>query len=140
MFQDGYVEKNKHMSKKRGSLAMQDWDSLPVDMRDSNRQTADHLAVKLRMVGCHEDDGDLTKRLVDLEAGEIEVLARMEHARWCAERFIAGWRYGATDRDRKIHADLVPWGDLGEDSREYNRVSILGIPAALKRVEAEAGA
>jgi voltage-gated potassium channel Kch len=113
------------------------WDELGSEMKDSNRQEADHLEVKLRVIGCHEATADLRQRLVELEAGEVEVLARMEHARWCAERFIDGWRRGAMDKANKIHGDLVPWSELGEGSRDYNRRTILELVEVLEMVEAK---
>src|SRR5207244_4228676 len=32
--------------------ALRDWEELPENIRESNRQQADHIAIKLRAIGC----------------------------------------------------------------------------------------
>jgi hypothetical protein len=60
---------------------------------------------------------------------EVEVLARMEHARWCASRILDGWQLGtARDDARKIHPSLVPWDSLGEPERDKDRAAVRLIP------------
>ena len=57
----------------------------------------------------------------------------VECRRWCAERFLAGWRWGPEkDREHRVSPDLVPWEDLPETVREYDREQVRGIPALVK--------
>jgi hypothetical protein len=58
------------------------------------------------------------------------MLARMEHARWNAERFLAGWSYapGKKNVERKTSPWLVGWGELPEEIREYDREAVRNIP------------
>lgn len=57
---------------------------------------------------------------------EIEELARLEHRRWREERLAHGWIAGdPRDDERRVHPDLVPYDELPEQSREYNRVAAL---------------
>jgi hypothetical protein len=66
------------------------WDELSDDFKDSNRQAADHIPIKLRALGYHEEPLRKDKaRLVRFEEPhEVDLLAKMEHARWCAERYL----------------------------------------------------
>ena len=54
-------------------------------------------------------------------ASELVYLARLEHARWCAERWLRGFRWDAKkDKARKRHPDLVDFRALPEASQDYN--------------------
>ena len=66
---------------------------------------------------------------------EIEALARAEHRRWCCNRRLAGWRSGSPrDNTAKIHPDLVPWDELDEPTREYDRDPIRNLPRLLASI------
>jgi hypothetical protein len=121
--------------------ALRPWALLPQAFRDSNRQEADHLPVKLRAVGCvlHDLAADAAggggERVTAFAPGEVETLAAMEHARWCAERYLAGWRYGEPkDVPRKIHPLLRGWSDIPEEARAYNRTATARLPALLEKL------
>ncbi|MEO0784932.1 MAG: RyR domain-containing protein [Pseudomonadota bacterium] len=48
-------------------------------------------------------------------------LARLEHARWCAERRLKGYRWGPRkDTARRHHPGLVDFDDLDEGAQRYN--------------------
>jgi hypothetical protein len=71
-------------------------------------------------------------------AGEIEVMAELEHERWNRERLRAGWRYGPErDTERKISPYLVPWSELPDEIKEYDRETARGIPQLLAEVGIE---
>lgn len=51
-----------------------------------------------------------------------ETLAENTHAVWARGRLDEGWRYGETlDRDKKIHPQLVPYDQLSESEKDYDR-------------------
>lgn len=51
-----------------------------------------------------------------------EILARHAHDVWARERMAAGWRYGPErNGERKEHPCLVPYEELPESEREYDR-------------------
>jgi hypothetical protein len=57
----------------------------------------------------------------DLE-GLVERLAENTHDHWARKRFEEGWRYGPQRNDgSKEHPDLVPYRDLPESEKEYDR-------------------
>ena len=63
--------------------------------------------------------------LIELPAEIIEIqekLAKNTHDTWAAQRFADGWRYGAQRNDlEKLHPCLVPYEDLSEAEKEYDR-------------------
>ena len=133
--------------------------------RESNRQAADHLYVKLRCLGIEiRDSSETTEEgpafaVADglpeddgfFEPEEKEQLARMEHRRWCAERLLAGWRplprteenVRAWDednnafKDQKLHIDLAHFDELPTDERDKDYDHIEAIPAFLRAVGKE---
>lgn len=116
--------------------AMQPWERLPEHLKESNRRQAEHIPEKLRAIGCTIAPARGTRAATAFTAEEIERLAEMEHDRWVADRRAAGWTPGPErDVERKITPYLVPWDELAEDIREYDREAVRGIPEVL----AEAG-
>ena len=113
--------------------AMRPWKKLNTGFKDANRQAADHIPVKLRAVGCvavpAKDAPDGATFAFTPE--EVEILARMEHARWCAERFMAGWKLGAEDKPNQVSPSLVPYDQLDDAIKEYDRVAVRSIPKIL---------
>lgn len=52
----------------------------------------------------------------------MEQIAEQVHDAWAAGRLAEGWRYGPVlDREAKTHPDLVPYGQLPESERAYDR-------------------
>jgi voltage-gated potassium channel Kch len=117
-----------------GDLATADWSQLDAGLKASNRQQADHIDVKLRAIGCRrlakrENLPDGVRPFEGFTPDEVELLARMEHNRWCADRFLAGWQFGATaDKPNKISPYLIPYDDLPDDIKQYDREVVLQIP------------
>lgn len=115
---------------------MRDWEQLDDDVIDSNRQAADHISVKLRAVGCRiveRKPGDAVGSFT-FDANEIELLAKMEHQRWMAERYLAGWSYGAKKDDVKLISPyLVPWEQIPDNIRDYDRVPVRILPDVVRK-------
>ena len=56
----------------------------------------------------------------------VEQLAENNHDHWARRRIEAGWTYGPQrDNTRKTHPDLVPYGNLPEGEKEYDRTSVI---------------
>jgi hypothetical protein len=118
------------------SPAMVPWDSLSEDKRESNRRQVDHIGTKLETIGCG------IARLTNWDAAsfpftgeEIEVMARMEHERWCEEQRRDRWTYapGPKDPEKKTHPDLVSWEALPDPEKEKNRNTVRELPGFLAR-------
>lgn len=113
--------------------SLKEWPELDEFFRESNRQQADHIPVKLRAVGCRAEPatpGTGTGGFT-FTPEEVELLARMEHDRWCARHLLDGWRRGPRDYMARTHPCLVPWADLEEKYRDNDRAAVRQIPELL---------
>ena len=55
----------------------------------------------------------------------VEKLAENTHEVWAAQRLSTGWTYGATRSDaNKTHPCLVPYNQLPESEKEYDRLTV----------------
>ncbi len=101
------------------------WEQLTETYRDANRGAADNLAIKLASLSywIPEDPSNWSQK-VDLTENQ-ELLAKLEHRRWYAERRLNGWQYGTTrDDNRKIHPCLIPYEQLPENEKDKDRTNI----------------
>lgn len=56
----------------------------------------------------------------------IERLAENNHDHWARQRIDEGWRYGRSrNDDKKEHPDLVPYHQLPETEKEYDRKTVV---------------
>ena len=102
----------------------------PADLQESCRAQAADLLAKVDLLGYQAvpegsaHDGELVERLSD---EQVELLAREEHARWVDERVAAGWTLdtslASADREGKRSPFLVPYDELTEDVKEYDRIA-----------------
>jgi len=131
---DNYLRGQQDRAAFSADPALRPWQRLDLDLQDCNRYQADHIPVKLRAVGCYSTRtaaGD--PAVVQFTAAEVELLARMEHARWTAERRLAGWTHGIEKcPERKTHPCLVPWNELPDGPREHDRQAVRNIPRLLE--------
>jgi hypothetical protein len=101
--------------------ALKDWNELDPDFRESSCEQAEHMEVKLRTFGYSTDreKGPFPTTFTD---DQFLVLARMEHARWCAERWLAGWTYAPPPKNKELRTSpyLVPWDHLDEGTQKID--------------------
>jgi ryanodine receptor 2 len=56
----------------------------------------------------------------------LEVLAANTHEHWAAQRIADGWVYGPARNDaRKEHPCLVPYEQLPDSEKEYDRITAI---------------
>ncbi len=124
---------------KRDSPSLKNWDILPESLKESNRQAADHIDVKLRSVGLERTLKGGKKKSYRFSKKEVELLGEAEHNRWNAERFLDGWSLGKKDVEKKKSPYLLEWDDpeLPEKIKEYDREFVRTIPDILRLVEPE---
>lgn len=128
-----------HRQRQRGvspaaDPVVRDWEELDEDFRESNRQQAAHIGVKLRAIGCEiAGQTDSRPAVTAFEPEQVELLARMEHVRWLAERTLAGWTHAPGDKDiaRKTNPCLVPWDQLSSGIQQHDRDFVVLIPTLL---------
>jgi len=116
--------------------SMVPWDALPEHLKESNRQQADDIGVKLQAVRCGATPLlDWDQPLFEFTPDEIDRLARLEHDRWTTAKQQAGWQHGPKkDGDAKTHPCLVPYDKLPPDEQEKDRSAVGQIPATLAKV------
>lgn len=102
------------------------WRKLDSFTRYSNISAADYHEVRLKMLAAMGQPADVKK----MEPACLELLAHLEHIRWCRYHWLNNWRYGIPDNGkrkdaaRRIHMDLVPYGSLTEADKEKDRENI----------------
>jgi len=64
-----------------------------------------------------------------------ELLAKNTHDIWAVQRIAEGWKYGAERNDeRKEHPCLVPYEDLPESEKEYDRNTAIETLKVIKKL------
>ena len=63
-----------------------------------------------------------------------ELLAKNTHDLWAKERLSDGWKYGPIrDDEKRLHPDLVPYENLPEKEKKYDRlIAEEGLKAIIK--------
>lgn len=66
---------------------------------------------------------DTSEIILSKEICEIgELLAKNTHETWAVQRLADGWKYGEQRDDaNKLHPCLIPYEDLPEEEKEYDR-------------------
>ena len=132
-----FVDKRIAGSKRRpeNDPALRDWEELSDDIRSSNYQQADHIAIKMRAIGCEVVEAADPRPAVErFTHNEQNILAPLEHTRWNAERLLAGWRYGTpSDKARRINENITGWEFLDDSVKKYDYEAIEDIPLILAK-------
>ena len=131
----GLAAKQQQITKNESQVP---WSELKEGFKDSNRQQAEHMAIKLRVIGCEMvteaemaamgSKAEVVKALKDPK----DRLAKMEHYRWNAERFMGGWKLGKV-KGELVSPYLVDWDELTEEIKQYDRDAVLRIPKILSQ-------
>ena len=118
----------------------EEWDKIKDAQKDSNRLPARHLFVKLRYVKADLSDQENGEELDFTALGEEiwDRIARMEHNRWNAEKYISGFVRVDSVEDKnlgaflktnlKCHWDLIPFDDLPKETQEYDKFTFKMAP------------
>lgn len=72
-----------------------------------------------------------------LSNDEIELLAEIEHEDWIKERIESGWTLGDKDVENKKSPYLIPYNELSEEIKDYDRDTIRNIPKIVSLIELE---
>lgn len=109
------------------------WHALPEYKRWSNRFQAEMFRTYLRTIGfdilragtCTRDQMlRVRERIIEHK----DVLMRMEHRRWCAEKTLSGFSAGPERNNiRRIHPDICPFENLSEPKQNLSFRPILNL-------------
>jgi len=126
-----------------------DWEQLDETRRSWNRASADHIDVKLRALADYYNISLADRGVIDISALEdkikaivenkdkelrpdLELLARLEHDRWSAEKIAEGWAYAAEkDENLKKSPYIRAYDQLSEEIKGYDRNTVIKILANL---------
>ena len=116
------------------ALEYPDFSKLPDDLKYSNlRQALDilsHLdAVNLRMAPKGKAGA-----LKEIPADLVEYMAELEHEAWMRERIASGWTAGPRSAENKTTPYLVPYSELTEEIKDFDRDAIRNIPKLAERI------
>lgn len=113
---------------------MCDYEDLMPDLKIANIRQARSIPIKLDMIGCEiADNSDERPEITEFSKEEVEDLAEYEHDEWNKEKEATGWTYGKKkNKKKKITPYLVPWDELSEEIKEYDRDPIRNIPSLMK--------
>ena len=115
----------EHLRRDGKEVKYERYDDQSEDYKESCLAQARSYRDKVQLLGyelVRVEECDETRRVRAFSDDEVEFLAREEHDRWIEERMRAGWVYGPTkDEERKISPYLVPWSELDDGIREYDR-------------------
>jgi hypothetical protein len=59
-------------------------------------------------------------------------MARMEHERWTNEKRAQGFTYGPRDPEKKTNPNLLPWEELPDEAKNFNRDAVRELPVLLE--------
>ncbi len=77
------------------------------------------------------DDIELSGELMEL----VEAMAENVHEVWAQSRMEQGWIYGEQRNDElKTHPCLIPYADLPEVEKEYDRDTALGTLKLIRKL------
>ena len=107
-------------------LKYPNFSNLPDDMKYSNIRQALGIYDKLDIIGCELKPID--NKAYALSNDEIELLAEIEHEDWIKERIDSGWTLGDKDTENKKSPYLIPYNELSEEIKDYDRDTIRNIP------------
>jgi hypothetical protein len=114
--------------------ALTAWEKLTEALKETNRNAAGRVGVKLRAVGC--DIAPLTDWDADtfqFTPEEVDRMAQMEHELWVSEHRALGWSVGPRDPQKKTNPSMVNWDELPAEIQEANRGYTRALPATLAR-------
>ncbi len=107
------------------------WPALAEMYRNASRLEADHVEIKLRAVGCREEEGDEPFKF---EPQELERIAHMDRNRFVAVRFSTGWTSGPIRSDfARIDDSLKPWEECDANDRAYDMNTARDLPVMLAK-------
>jgi TrkA-N domain/RyR domain len=115
--------------KLRAKATNKPWESLTEAQKDANRSQADHFWVKIRAAGLDPKSTtqDVWRDLCTANPERLELLAEAEHERWVASQRLAGWKKGERDDIKKMHPNLVPYCQLNEETKKFDRDAVKNI-------------
>jgi len=115
-----------------------EWDKLDPALQKSNIKQVEfyeHILRRVNLTIRKAEKPVLFNIRESVSKESYDLLARLEHARWNAERLIEGWKFGkARDLGNKLNPCIVAWDDLDEQIKRYDYEPVDNIPSLLATI------
>jgi len=130
----GYRWESTTDEERKTHSSLKPYAELPEEEKEQNRGTVRHIANKLARIGYVMIPARSNEPPFEFPGRHLEQLAEMEHERWMQAKIEAGWRHAPeTDKEKSLHAALLPWDELPEEQKEKDRDLVRGIPPILAK-------
>lgn len=115
-----------------------EWDKLDPVLQNSNIQQVafyQHILKRVNLGIRKAEKPELFKIKENLSDEKYDLLAKLEHARWNAERLLEGWKYGP-DKDlaKKLNPCIVAWEKLDDYTKSFDYIPVNNIPLMLSEI------
>lgn len=110
-----------------------DFSQLPDDLKYSNLRQAQNICDRLEQVGYRLGPKGGKGAVKEFPPELVEFMAELEHEDWMRERLSRGWKLGERNAEQKTSPYLVPYDQLSEEIKDYDRDAIRNIPALVDR-------
>jgi len=128
-----YLESGMRDKIRKAFPASVPWQELEQGYKTSNYSQAECMVFILASCGYSISDDKSVHAVATFPSEDLEMMAELEHARWCIERQSEGWRYSPNRNDEnKLHNDLVPWGSLPDSVKVYDYDAVRAWPKILE--------
>ncbi len=119
----------------RGRATDVTWDELDEIHRESNIAQARRIPIKVAALGLQlarveEAHGRTWPNGCEPSEAQLSELGELEHRLWSASLFARGYEHGP-ERSRSTHPDLVPYAQLGPETREKDMDTVRALPTVL---------
>lgn len=120
---------------------MADWDRLDEVYKEDNRAQIRYLGERFERqnvgIGIRPVVEGAMDTISDIYGPILEYLAEAEHERWMLNKLENGWVLGKRDNELKHHPDMIPYAELDEMTKDYDRAAIRNIPQYLAKINYE---
>lgn len=111
------------------------FNQLSDEIREANLDSARTIPRKLKLLGIEllKAMAGTEPVLLEFTDKEIELLSQWEHGRWNWQKILQGWVYGKKKSEtKKTHPYILPWNQLPDNIKEYDRENVRLIPEIIK--------
>jgi len=111
----------------------ENWHQLTEEGRSQFLVQSRFLLSMLDIAGYNVSGATERDTLYVFSADVLDLLSKLEHDRWSRERIDEGWRFGKRDAENRRTPYLLPWEDMPEEVRNYDREVVRNLPELLSK-------
>ena len=131
---EGYIYGPETTEDEKIHSSLKPYRKLSENEKEQNRNNVRDIPNKLASIGYTMIPARGKELTSEFNDEDVTLLARMEHERWMQEKLDAGWKYAKeTDKPKRQHKLLVPWGNLPPEEQEKDYIMVRGIPQILAK-------